>query len=72
MVMERVATILACTKIFRLLGVRRSREHLHAQKLQAAGRPYELILYHGDDHSLSANKQDSNRRIAEWFRKHMK
>ena len=45
---------------------------LAAQKLQEAGKTYELIIYAGDDHSISMNKADSDRRIVEWFRKHMK
>jgi dipeptidyl aminopeptidase/acylaminoacyl peptidase len=43
-----------------------------AQKLQAAGKTYELIAYADDDHSLSRNATDRNRRIVEWFRKHMR
>ena len=42
-----------------------------AQKLHTAGRVYELVVYANDDHGLSANRADSNRRIVEWFRKHM-
>lgn len=43
-----------------------------AQKLQAAGKTYELVIYAGDDHGLSMNRADSDRRIVEWFRAHMK
>jgi dipeptidyl aminopeptidase/acylaminoacyl peptidase len=43
-----------------------------AQKLQQAGKPYELVIYADDDHSLSANKHDSYRRIVSWFKKHMR
>ena len=43
-----------------------------AQKLQQAGKTYELVMYADDDHSLSLNKDDSYRRIATWFRKHMR
>lgn len=43
-----------------------------AQKLQESGKTYELIIYAGDDHAISMNKADSNRRIVEWFRKNMK
>jgi dipeptidyl aminopeptidase/acylaminoacyl peptidase len=45
---------------------------LIAQKLQEAGKTYELIIYAGDDHGISMNRADSDRRIVEWFRKHMK
>jgi dipeptidyl aminopeptidase/acylaminoacyl peptidase len=43
-----------------------------AQKLQAAGKPYELIVYANDDHAVSGNAADRNRRIVLWFRKHMR
>jgi len=43
-----------------------------AQKLQEQGKTYELVVYAGDDHAISMNKTDSNRRIVEWFRKYMK
>jgi dipeptidyl aminopeptidase/acylaminoacyl peptidase len=43
-----------------------------AQKLQALGKPYELIVYENDDHGLSVNAADRNRRIVEWFRRHMR
>jgi dipeptidyl aminopeptidase/acylaminoacyl peptidase len=43
-----------------------------AQKLQAAGKTYELIVYANDDHGISVNSADRNRRIVEWFRKHMR
>lgn len=43
-----------------------------AQKLQAAGKRYELIVYANDDHGLSNNTTDSQRRVIEWFRKHMR
>ena len=42
-----------------------------AQKLQAAGKTYELIVYGNDDHGISGHVADSNRHIVEWFRKHM-
>jgi dipeptidyl aminopeptidase/acylaminoacyl peptidase len=43
-----------------------------AQKLQELGKPYELIVYAGDEHGLSLNRDDAERRIVEWFKKHMK
>jgi dipeptidyl aminopeptidase/acylaminoacyl peptidase len=43
-----------------------------AQKLQEAGKTYQLIVYANDDHRLNANKLESNRQIVEWFRKHMR
>jgi dipeptidyl aminopeptidase/acylaminoacyl peptidase len=43
-----------------------------AQALQRAGAAYELVIYAGDDHAITLNKQDSNRRVVEWFRRHMR
>ena len=43
-----------------------------AQKLQEAGKTYQLVVYANDDHRLNANKSESNRQIVEWFRKHMR
>jgi dipeptidyl aminopeptidase/acylaminoacyl peptidase len=43
-----------------------------AQKLQELGKTYELIIYAGDDHGLSLNAADSDRRIIGWFKRHMK
>jgi dipeptidyl aminopeptidase/acylaminoacyl peptidase len=43
-----------------------------AKKLQELGKKYELIIYADDDHGLSLNRADSDRRIVEWFKKYMK
>jgi dipeptidyl aminopeptidase/acylaminoacyl peptidase len=43
-----------------------------AKKLQERGKTYELIIYADDDHGLSLNRADSDRRIVEWFKRHMK
>jgi methionine aminopeptidase len=43
-----------------------------AQKLQSFGKTYELIVYAGDDHGVSLNRADAERRIIEWFKKHLK
>ena len=43
-----------------------------AEKLQSAGKTYELIVYANDDHGLTVNRADSMRRIVEWFKKHMR
>ena len=43
-----------------------------AQRLQELGKTYELIIYAGDDHNLSLNSADSDKRIVEWFKKFMK
>lgn len=43
-----------------------------AQKLQAAGKTYELVIYGNDDHGLTGHSADRNRHIVEWFRRHMR
>jgi dipeptidyl aminopeptidase/acylaminoacyl peptidase len=43
-----------------------------AGKLQELGKQYELIMYAGDGHGLPLNRRDSDNRIVEWFRRHMK
>lgn len=42
-----------------------------AEALKRAGAKYELVVYPGDDHGVSVHKDDSNRRIVEWFRRFM-
>jgi dipeptidyl aminopeptidase/acylaminoacyl peptidase len=43
-----------------------------ANKLQALGKTYELIIYAGDDHPTTYNRADRERRTVEWFKKFMK
>jgi dipeptidyl aminopeptidase/acylaminoacyl peptidase len=43
-----------------------------ALKLQQLKKTYELVIYAEDDHTLSLNREDSDRRIVEWFRRFMK
>ena len=43
-----------------------------AQKLQELNKSYELIIYANDDHGVSLNREDSDKRIIEWFRRYMK
>jgi len=43
-----------------------------AQRLQKLGRDYELVVYAGDNHFLSRNHEDRDRRTISWFKKHMK
>ena len=49
-----------------------SQAQAFANRLQELGKPHELILYPDDDHGLSLNRAESDRRIVEWFRRHMK
>lgn len=43
-----------------------------AQKLQGLGKTYELIIYAGDDHGLSFNSADGDKRTIAWFKRYMK
>ena len=43
-----------------------------AQKLQKSGKVYELIVYAGDNHRLSRNQDDRDRRALLWFKRHLK
>jgi dipeptidyl aminopeptidase/acylaminoacyl peptidase len=43
-----------------------------AQRLQQLGKVYELIVYAGDNHILSNNKEDRDRRAVSWFKGHLK
>jgi dipeptidyl aminopeptidase/acylaminoacyl peptidase len=43
-----------------------------ANKLQALGKTYELHVYSGDDHPLSINRVERERKIVEWFQRYMK
>jgi len=41
-----------------------------AQKLQSLGRPYELVIYAGDDHPLTNHRADASARMRAWFSQH--
>jgi dipeptidyl aminopeptidase/acylaminoacyl peptidase len=43
-----------------------------AQRLQKLGRTYELVVYAGDNHRLSKNQEDRDRRAVSWFKRHVK
>jgi dipeptidyl aminopeptidase/acylaminoacyl peptidase len=43
-----------------------------AQQLQKLGKTFELIIYAQDNHSLSHNQEDRDRRAVTWFKRHMK
>lgn len=40
--------------------------------LQRIGRPYELAVYAGDDHVLSAHRVERDAHAAAWFRSHLR
>jgi dipeptidyl aminopeptidase/acylaminoacyl peptidase len=43
-----------------------------AQQLQKSGRVYELIVYAQDNHILSRNQEDRDRRALLWFKRYIK
>jgi dipeptidyl aminopeptidase/acylaminoacyl peptidase len=43
-----------------------------AQQLQKLGKPYELIVYAQDNHYLSRNQEDRDKRTVAWFKQHVK
>lgn len=43
-----------------------------AQRLQSLRRKYELHIYADDDHAISLNREDRDRRVVNWFREHLK
>lgn len=43
-----------------------------AQRLQALGKTYELVMYANDGHGLPMNRRDSDRRVIDWFKKHVR
>jgi dipeptidyl aminopeptidase/acylaminoacyl peptidase len=45
---------------------------LLAQQLQKLGRVYELIVYAEDNHSVSKNQEDRDRRVISWFKGYIK
>ena len=45
---------------------------LLAQQLQKLGKVYGLIIYAGDNHSLTKNQEDRDRQTISWFKRYMK
>lgn len=43
-----------------------------AQQLQKLGKPYQLIVYAGDGHILSNNKENRDQQAVSWFKKYIK
>jgi dipeptidyl aminopeptidase/acylaminoacyl peptidase len=41
------------------------------QELQRLGRKYEFLIYADDNHVLSRNQKDGDKRAIAWFKKHM-
>ena len=42
-----------------------------AQRLQKAGKVYELLVYAGDNHILARNQVDRDQRAVRWFKKYL-
>lgn len=43
-----------------------------AERLQALGKEYELLMYSGDTHGLPAHATDAQDRVLRWFRLHVR
>lgn len=43
-----------------------------AEQLQKLGRVYELVVYAEDNHTLSKNQEDRDRRAINWFKRYLK
>ncbi len=43
-----------------------------AAQLQNLGKTYELIIYAQDNHYLSRNQDERDKRAVTWFKRHMK
>ena len=43
-----------------------------AQRLQRLGKKYELVIYADDNHDVSKNQEDRDRRSINWFKRHIK
>lgn len=43
-----------------------------AQRLQKAGKVYELLIYAGDNHILARNQEDRDQRAVRWFKKYLR
>lgn len=43
-----------------------------AQRLQKAGKVYELLVYAGDNHILAHNQEDRDQRAVRWFKKYLR
>lgn len=41
-------------------------------QLQKYRKPYQLIIYDGDDHFLSFNRENSEQQIIKWFKSHLR
>ncbi|MEW6126201.1 MAG: prolyl oligopeptidase family serine peptidase [Acidobacteriota bacterium] len=44
---------------------------LMAEQLQKLGKPYELMIYAGDNHILSNNRIERDQRVSNWFKKYL-
>ena len=42
-----------------------------AEKLEALNWPHKLVIYPGDDHSLSQNRADALEHVVKWFKQYL-
>ncbi len=54
------------------LSVNPAQSLLLAQQLQKLGRVYELVVYAEDNHDLTKNQEDRDRRAIGWFKRYIK
>lgn len=50
------------------IAVRPTQAMALALKLEELQKPYELVVYAGDDHEISANREDRLRKTIDWFK----
>jgi dipeptidyl aminopeptidase/acylaminoacyl peptidase len=53
-------------------GVNPSQSLNLAQRLQKAGKVYELLVYADDNHILAHNQEDRDQRAVRWFKKYLR
>ncbi|HEY0380497.1 MAG TPA: prolyl oligopeptidase family serine peptidase [Pyrinomonadaceae bacterium] len=53
-------------------GVNPSQSLNLAQRLQKAGKVYELLVYADDNHILARNQEDRDQRAVRWFKKYLR
>ena len=45
---------------------------LMAEKIQRLHKPYQLVVYEGDNHYLTANRRNRDRETTAWFKRYLK
>ena len=52
-------------------GVDRSHTLALADRLEALGKPYRLIIFGGGNHVIARQHEERDRSVIEWFKEHM-